>query len=198
MGTPDQVREFLERFERAGVDQVIFVLQAGKNRHEHICESLELFGREVMPAFEDHDKAQVKQKADRLAPAIEAAMARKAVAAESEPPPPLPADFTFSAMPSRWADESGSEEMKEWLEHFAENRAKEVRPEDLGVPRRRRLTSSTVSARARIRSRRATVSGGWLGALSNVAAAGPGRARGSGVTGWRRGRRARRQWRAPT
>ena len=28
---------------RAGVDQVIFVLQAGKNRHEHICESIELF-----------------------------------------------------------------------------------------------------------------------------------------------------------
>ena len=133
MGTPDQVREFLERFERAGVDQVIFVLQAGKNRHEHICESLELFGREVMPAFKDRDEAQVKQKADRLAPAIEAAMARKVVAAESEPPPPLPADFTFPAMPRRWADESGSEEMKEWLEHFAENRAKGIREEDLGI-----------------------------------------------------------------
>ena len=88
MGTPDQVREFLERFEQAGVDQVIFVLQAGKNRHEHICESLELFGREVMPAFKDRDEAQVKAKAQRLAPAVDAALARKAVAAESDPPPP--------------------------------------------------------------------------------------------------------------
>ncbi|HKH68478.1 MAG TPA: hypothetical protein VKA75_14020, partial [Reyranella sp.] len=42
-GTPDQIREYLRRFEEAGVDQVIFVMQAGKNRHEHICESLELF-----------------------------------------------------------------------------------------------------------------------------------------------------------
>ena len=50
MGTPDQVREFLARFEDAGVDQVIFVLQAGRNRHEHICEILELFGTEVLPA----------------------------------------------------------------------------------------------------------------------------------------------------
>jgi alkanesulfonate monooxygenase SsuD/methylene tetrahydromethanopterin reductase-like flavin-dependent oxidoreductase (luciferase family) len=132
-GTPDQVREFLERFEQAGVDQVIFVLQAGKNRHEHICESLELFGREVLPAFKDRDEAQVKAKAQRLAPAVEAAMARKEVAAESDPPPSLPADFTFPAMPRRWADESGSEEMKEWLEHFAENRAKGIREEDLGI-----------------------------------------------------------------
>ena len=30
-GTPAQVREYLERFEQAGVDQVIFVLQAGNN-----------------------------------------------------------------------------------------------------------------------------------------------------------------------
>jgi hypothetical protein len=132
-GTPDQVREFLERFERAGVDQVIFVLQAGKNRHEHICESLELFGREVMPAFKDRDEAQVKAKAQRLAPAVDAALARKAVAAESDPLPPLPADFTFPAMPRRWADESGSEEMREWLENFAENRAKGIREEDLGI-----------------------------------------------------------------
>ena len=51
VGTPDQVREFLRRYEEAGVDQVIFVAQAGKNRHEHIMESLELFGREVLPEF---------------------------------------------------------------------------------------------------------------------------------------------------
>ncbi len=44
IGTPDQIREYLRRYEEAGVDQLIFVMQAGKNRHEHICESLELFG----------------------------------------------------------------------------------------------------------------------------------------------------------
>jgi len=31
VGTPDQLREFLRRYEAAGVDQIIFVMQAGKN-----------------------------------------------------------------------------------------------------------------------------------------------------------------------
>ena len=53
VGTPAQIRDYLRRYEEAGVDQVIFVSQAGKNRHEHIMESLELFGREVLPEFKD-------------------------------------------------------------------------------------------------------------------------------------------------
>src|SRR6476659_5470435 len=51
IGTPDQVRDLCRRYEAAGVDQVIFVLQAGRNRHEHICESLEIFGAKVLPDF---------------------------------------------------------------------------------------------------------------------------------------------------
>jgi len=51
IGTPEQIIELVRRYEAVGVDQVGFVLQAGTNRHEHICESLELFAREVMPAF---------------------------------------------------------------------------------------------------------------------------------------------------
>ena len=51
IGTPDRVREVLGRYEAAGVDQVIFLAQAGRTKHEHICESLELFAREVMPEF---------------------------------------------------------------------------------------------------------------------------------------------------
>jgi alkanesulfonate monooxygenase SsuD/methylene tetrahydromethanopterin reductase-like flavin-dependent oxidoreductase (luciferase family) len=130
MGTPAQLREFLERFEAAGVDQVIFVLQAGRNRHEHICESLELFGTQVLPAFKERDQRQVAAKAARLGPALEAAMERRERAPE---PPALPRDYAFPAIPRRWADETGSEEMREWLEHFAESRAKgETRPE-LGI-----------------------------------------------------------------
>jgi hypothetical protein len=112
------------------VDQVIFVLQAGNNRHEHICESLELFGREVLPAFRDRDEAQVKAKQSRLGPAMDAALARKA---EEPPPPALPADYAFPAMPRRWAEETGSQEMQEWLEHFAESRAKGIRDDQLGI-----------------------------------------------------------------
>ena len=116
-GTPDQIREYLERFEQAGVDQVIFILQAGKNRHEHICESLELFGRDILPAFKERDEAQVQAKTARLAPAVEAAMARKA---EEPPPPALPEGYKLPAMPRKWVDENGSPEMKGWLERFAD------------------------------------------------------------------------------
>ena len=49
IGNPAHVREHLERYERAGIDQVIFVQQCGNNQHEHICESLELFAKESHP-----------------------------------------------------------------------------------------------------------------------------------------------------
>ena len=51
IGTPDELRDTLRVFQDAGVDQTIFIQQGGKNRHEHICESLELFAAEVMPEF---------------------------------------------------------------------------------------------------------------------------------------------------
>src|SRR5215467_11248479 len=58
IGTPDQIREFLRGYEAVGVDQVIFVSQAGRNRHEDICESLELFAKEVMPEFKERQERQ--------------------------------------------------------------------------------------------------------------------------------------------
>ena len=78
--TPAQVTELLARYEAVGIDQVIFVMQAGKNRHEHICESLELFASEVLPRFADGREKAEAAKADRLAAAVEAALARRAPA----------------------------------------------------------------------------------------------------------------------
>ncbi len=60
IGTPEQVRELVRRYEEAGVDQLIFISQAGRNRHEDICESMELFAREVMGEF--HDRAEKMEK----------------------------------------------------------------------------------------------------------------------------------------
>ena len=51
VGSPATIRERLEAFQDAHIDQVILLNQAGKNRHEDICASLELFAREVMPEF---------------------------------------------------------------------------------------------------------------------------------------------------
>jgi alkanesulfonate monooxygenase SsuD/methylene tetrahydromethanopterin reductase-like flavin-dependent oxidoreductase (luciferase family) len=115
-GTPAQIREYLRRFEDAGVDQVIFVMQAGKNRHEHICESLERFGTEVLPEFKERDEAQVAAKADRLAPVVEAALARKPA-----PGPELPEGFSFPAIPVKMIGDNA--EGKAWLRRMAEGQA---------------------------------------------------------------------------
>ena len=77
IGTPDQLRAHLARYEKAGIDQVMFVQQSGANRHEHICQSLEIFASQVMPEFKERDRARQAQKERDLAPYIEAALARK-------------------------------------------------------------------------------------------------------------------------
>ncbi len=77
IGTPDQIRGLLLQYEEAGIDQVIFISQAGRNRHEDICESMELFAAEVMPEFAERDPAHQKAKAERLGAAVEAALARR-------------------------------------------------------------------------------------------------------------------------
>ena len=77
IGTPQDMRAHLESFQEAGVDQVIFLQQAGRNRHAHICESLELFASDVMPAFNADVAAREARKSAELAPYVEAALARK-------------------------------------------------------------------------------------------------------------------------
>ncbi len=127
IGTPDQVREYLRRYEEAGVDQVIFVLQAGRNRHEHIMESIEMFGREVLPEFLDRDEVATRDKAARLEPVIAAALARK-----QDEPRDL-GDYSFPAIPRQWAAAANSDEMRAWLERFADDRAAGKRDAELGI-----------------------------------------------------------------
>jgi beta-phosphoglucomutase-like phosphatase (HAD superfamily) len=71
------VRRHLRGFAEAGVDQVTFIQQGGRNRHEHICEALELFASDVMPEFKEREDEREMSKQEELAPAIERAMARK-------------------------------------------------------------------------------------------------------------------------
>jgi alkanesulfonate monooxygenase SsuD/methylene tetrahydromethanopterin reductase-like flavin-dependent oxidoreductase (luciferase family) len=77
MGTPQMLREHLRAFAAAGVDQIAFIQQGGRNRHEHICEALELFASDVMPEFKEREAEREKRKAEELAPFIEKAMSRK-------------------------------------------------------------------------------------------------------------------------
>ena len=76
IGDPAQVRETLLKYEEAGVDQVVFIQQGGRNRHDHICDSLKLFAREVLPGFKEREAGGALAKAERLAPFIETAQQR--------------------------------------------------------------------------------------------------------------------------
>jgi alkanesulfonate monooxygenase SsuD/methylene tetrahydromethanopterin reductase-like flavin-dependent oxidoreductase (luciferase family) len=52
IGSPETIRNKLRKFQSSNIDQVVLLNQAGRNTHEDICESLELFAREVMPEFQ--------------------------------------------------------------------------------------------------------------------------------------------------
>jgi alkanesulfonate monooxygenase SsuD/methylene tetrahydromethanopterin reductase-like flavin-dependent oxidoreductase (luciferase family)/putative sterol carrier protein len=85
IGTPEQVTDLVQRYADAGVDQVIFVQQCGANQHDHVCESLELFGKKVLPHFTDGREEREAAKRERLAEACERALARRAPARSADP-----------------------------------------------------------------------------------------------------------------
>jgi alkanesulfonate monooxygenase SsuD/methylene tetrahydromethanopterin reductase-like flavin-dependent oxidoreductase (luciferase family) len=115
IGTPDQVRDYLRRYEDCGVDEVILSCSAGRNRHEHIMETLDLFAREVMPEFAERHEARTRAKAARLEPVLAAVMARKPEGDH----PPLDPDYEILAYPRRDADQQPSGKFHRWLDDYA-------------------------------------------------------------------------------
>ena len=89
--TPKELRERYRIFEDAGVDQVVIMPQAGRNRHEYICEALELFGRSVLPEFVERDEQAEKDRLVRLGPAIERARLASSLPRTLETPEPIEA-----------------------------------------------------------------------------------------------------------
>jgi alkanesulfonate monooxygenase SsuD/methylene tetrahydromethanopterin reductase-like flavin-dependent oxidoreductase (luciferase family) len=71
IGSPDTIRKKLRKFQTSNIDQVVLLNQAGKNTHEHICESLELFAKEVMPEFHEAHPKLLKWKEQVLNREIE-------------------------------------------------------------------------------------------------------------------------------
>ncbi|MGH7417528.1 MAG: hypothetical protein ACREKB_07120, partial [Candidatus Rokuibacteriota bacterium] len=96
---------------------VILACTTGKTRHEHVMESLELFGREILPEFMERETKREREKAERLAPVIEQVMARKPAA--DHPPLPSP-DYEFPALPRSEADRSDSDKFHRWLDDYAQ------------------------------------------------------------------------------
>ena len=53
IGTPDSIRKNIKRYEDAHTDVMVFNAQCGAREHEHIMESIELFGTQVLPEFSE-------------------------------------------------------------------------------------------------------------------------------------------------
>jgi alkanesulfonate monooxygenase SsuD/methylene tetrahydromethanopterin reductase-like flavin-dependent oxidoreductase (luciferase family) len=77
VGTPQQIRARLRDFENAGVDQVIFLSQAGRLSHDMLSSSIELFGREVLPELKERDAKLERVRSERVGRIVEKAMKRK-------------------------------------------------------------------------------------------------------------------------
>jgi len=69
-------------------------------------ESLELFGTEVLPEFKARDAELRAKKAERLAPVVERAMARKVDTA-----PDLPDGYVMEALPKQLIKAFGGDDL---------------------------------------------------------------------------------------
>ena len=50
-GNPDTVCRQVEKWAAAGLDQMVFFLQAGRTSHEQVMRSIELIGEKIIPRF---------------------------------------------------------------------------------------------------------------------------------------------------
>jgi alkanesulfonate monooxygenase SsuD/methylene tetrahydromethanopterin reductase-like flavin-dependent oxidoreductase (luciferase family) len=50
-GNPDTISRVVEKWAEAGLDQMIFLLQAGRTKHDEVLRSIELIGKHVLPRF---------------------------------------------------------------------------------------------------------------------------------------------------
>jgi hypothetical protein len=91
------VRQHFRAYEDAGVDQLILLQQCGKYTQEHVCESLQLFGAQVLPEFKQRSDEREQRKRRELEPYIAAALRRI-------PPLDEPAQIpAVDAYPRLWA-----------------------------------------------------------------------------------------------
>ena len=66
IGSPEYIRTNLRSYEQAHMDAVLFFVQCGPRQHEHIMESMELFGTAVLPEFAERHGEQQKWREAQL------------------------------------------------------------------------------------------------------------------------------------
>ena len=80
IGTPEKISTTLRDYEDAGLDQIVFSVEAGTITHKEICDSLELFATEVMPEF----KKREEQK-NNLEESFNRTLSREVMARKGDP-----------------------------------------------------------------------------------------------------------------
>ncbi|MQA00525.1 MAG: LLM class flavin-dependent oxidoreductase [Dehalococcoidia bacterium] len=67
IGTVDRLRKTLKMYEDQHLDVMVFVAQAGDRKHEDIMESIDTFGRQLLPEFKErHEKTHRKWRQEQL------------------------------------------------------------------------------------------------------------------------------------
>ena len=56
VGNPDSCIEFIEKFEALGVDEYVLTLQVGSVAHQEVMNTLRLFGKYVIPHFQEKER----------------------------------------------------------------------------------------------------------------------------------------------
>ncbi len=64
IGNPDDCIEYIERYEAMGVDEMMPLFQVGPVTHEEVMESLRLYGKYVIPHFQQKAKKAQAAAAD--------------------------------------------------------------------------------------------------------------------------------------
>ena len=130
VGTPDQIREYLRRYEEAASTRSSSCRRPARTSTSTSWRALELFGREVLPEFmerEERDRrgqgqASWSRSSRRPWPARSTRRRRSPRPTTRSPP-----------SPRRIADTTGGEGLKKFLDDFERDRAAGVRDPGAGI-----------------------------------------------------------------
>jgi alkanesulfonate monooxygenase SsuD/methylene tetrahydromethanopterin reductase-like flavin-dependent oxidoreductase (luciferase family) len=63
IGSPDDCIKYIEQYEAMGVDEMMPLFQVGPVTHQEVMESLRLFGKYIIPHFQEKAKREEKARA---------------------------------------------------------------------------------------------------------------------------------------
>ena len=138
VGTAQDAIDYFSRYEEAGVDEILVGMQTGNMRHDHIMETIERLGRDVLPQFNERHAIAEAKKQERIAPLLEEAAARR------PEPRPAPEGYEHGAILQTWGDGHAVGGMRESMElqwEVSQGKRPDIMPEDAPDPDREESSS---------------------------------------------------------